>query len=537
MRLQVHTVEQQDSDITAFILGCNRLELLAQTVASFLETRDLPTKIVIVDDSAEPGVFEHLVEKYGHFADIVCFPENRGLWWAKDFMVSFCSTPYIFYVEEDWLFLKSGYLGASKKILEQYRDIGSIDLSWRTFEVEGIDAYDPELVDNLFFRKKPWQITENHLHWFCWVGSPNLKRRDDLLLLGRVEKYFNEWNVDRKFAGLGFKGVFLADRYVVHLGDHCSVMAKKRPHEHTTPESLFPAELKPNRSIPEFDYYGMDQVAYNIRGNVPRHRSNKRTFVTCLLDLDREAYDKRNFVDHYVRGVEKLVEMNVPLVIFVDSRYYFELMRITGGRPIEVIAIDPWIIQNRPYFPRLREICSSPEWQNQAEWMKTSIIRSPEYIGLTFHKMELMQHCVNHNLFRSETYYWLDSGICNSFNLRNLTEYNFDKLPNEKFFLTKFRYDVVTEMHGYAREGFQQLCGQIPEFVARATLFGGTKNAISAVYDQFNQLLERSLAAGYIGTEEAIFSGLLLTHPELFETRQMANGSISNYLESIRGST
>jgi len=175
-KLQIHTIEQPESDITAFVLSCNRLDLLDQTVQSFLQTRDVITRVVILDDSGVEGVFETLVERYGHLADVVCFPENRGLWWAKDFMVSFCFTKYIFYVEDDWLFLQTGYLEKSRAILEEHRTIGSIDLSWRTFEEEGFDAYDPELIDGAFFYKKPWQITPGHLHWFCWQGSPNLNR-------------------------------------------------------------------------------------------------------------------------------------------------------------------------------------------------------------------------------------------------------------------------------------------------------------------------------------------------------------------------
>ena len=158
-RLQVHTVDQPDCDITAFVLSCNRLHLLKQTIESFLLTKDLDTKLVIVDDSGLPEIFDKLLKLYGEYADIICFPENRGLWWAKDFMTSFCHTPYIFYVEDDWLFLNSGYLGKSKTILEKHRNIGLVDLSWRTFEDEGLDAYYPTLIDGEYYCKKPWKIS------------------------------------------------------------------------------------------------------------------------------------------------------------------------------------------------------------------------------------------------------------------------------------------------------------------------------------------------------------------------------------------
>ena len=63
-QLKVHTVDQPDSDITTFILSCNRLHLLEKTVDSYLRTVGVQTKTVILDDSGVPGVFEQLVAKY-----------------------------------------------------------------------------------------------------------------------------------------------------------------------------------------------------------------------------------------------------------------------------------------------------------------------------------------------------------------------------------------------------------------------------------------------------------------------------------------
>jgi hypothetical protein len=539
-KLQVHTIDQPESDITTFVISCNRLHLLRRTMDSFLATRDLVTKLVIVDDSGIPEVFDRLVADYGHLADIVCFPENRGLWWAKDFMTSFCHTPYIFYLEEDWLFLtqpddnRPGYLQRSKEILEKHRHIGSVDLSWRTFEEEGYDSYTPELVEDAYFYKRPWQISPSHLHWFCWHGSPNLKRREDLILLGRVEQFYTEWNVDRKFYSLGLRGVFLKDRYVLHLGDHESLMAHKRTREGDTPETLYPRELLPHRFFPALDYRAMDSMALALRTPDPMLRSHELVLVTGLLDINREVHDQRNFMEHYVSGLDKLLELNYPLVIFVDNRYYELLLARTGGKPIQVIPLDPQVIRQQPEFPRIAEICSRPEWQNQAAWMQHSIIRSPDYIGLTLFKLHCLIRCAQAKTFRARRFYWIDAGICKSFNIASIARCRLHEMP-EQFFMTRFPYRCETEMHGYACAGFQQLCGQIPDFVCRATLFGGTLDSINAVYPRYNEFLDQSLAAGFIGTEEAIFSGLALKHPELFQLVSMPNGDIKNYLNLLRG--
>jgi hypothetical protein len=532
-RLRVHTVDQPDCDITAFVLSCNRLELLDQTLASFLATRDLLTKVVIVDDSGQPEIFDTLVAKYGHYADVVCFPENRGLWWAKDFMVSFCSTKYIFYVEDDWLFLGTGYLSQSKAILESRRDVGTVDISWRTFEDEGFDSYEPELIDNLFYWKKPWRISASHHHWFIWHGSPNLKRREDLLLLGRVEKDFHEWNIDRKFYALGFRGVFLAGCYVRHLGDHCSVMQSKRANELTTPEMLYPPELQGNRTFPVFDYWQMDQLAETVRGDSPPLRSCKKAIVTCLVDIDREQVDNRQFDRHYLQGFKKLVELDVPIIAYVDRRYSDAVFHMAGGKPIKVIPYTPQFA-SLPYYRKLVEICQSEDWINQSAWMRNSVIGCPDYIALTLNKIRLVTDCVASNWFNAEEYYWLDSGICNSFAIPTLKAYDLSKLDGTKFFMSTFPYTPIAEVHGYAKAGYQQLCGQIPSKVCRATLFGGNKDSLNAVAAEFRTFLYRSLEAGYIGTEEAIFTGLALLKPELFHLVDMPSGDIKHYLEFLR---
>lgn len=532
-QLKVHTVAQPDSDITTFILSCNRLHLLEKTVDSYLRTVGMQTKTVILDDSGEPGVFEQLVARYGHFADVVCFPENRGLWWAKDFMVSYCFTTYIFYVEEDWLFLQEGYLQKSKEILEAHREIGSVDISWRTFEEEGIDAYEPALVEDKFYYKKPWQITENHLHWFIWQNSPNLRRRLDLILLGRIEEYYTEWNIDRKFCALGFRGCFLAGRYVRHIGDHESLMVNKRPREHATPETLFPEELKKNRIFPAFDYYAMDNYARQWRGDAPMHRSPERVLVTALIDIQREGVDGRNFAQHYIRSLQEILKQKLPTLIFCDPQYYDQVCAISGGQSSVVYVRSVHDLRGLPYYANVQQLMATDAWKNQAAWMRQSIVSSPDYVALTLYKLDLLKDAVQNRLFHGKHFYWIDAGICSSYGINNLLQYDLHKLPTDRIVLPSFPYVVEQEVHGYNRQGYIELCGQLPNRVGRATLFGGSAQNILSLWEEFNRYLNQSLERGYIGTEEAILTGLLMQRPDLFQEVQMPSGDINNYLRQL----
>ena len=521
-KLKIHTVEQPESDITTFVLSCDRLDVLDKTLSSFYDTKEYTTKMVIVDDSAKPGIFETLVERYGEDCDVICFPKNRSQWWAMDFMVSYCDTDYIFYLEDDWGFLKSGYLQKSKDILEKYRNIGVIDISRRTFEEQGIDSYHKEVIDG-FNYKKAWRITDYHLHWYGWVGSPNLKRRDDLILLGRVEKWHNEWNIDRKFLGLGFKAVFLEDQYVVHLGDHCSKMEGQRPDDGTTPENYYPAELKSDRTMPSFDYFSLD-THYRSPTDI--------TLVTAMVNIGR---DDRDFEAHYFNSLTAVLNSRHPIVMYTEEKYFERIREIRGNRPLSLIKFDTADIEQFVYYPGIQNIITDEKWLNQAEWLNGSVIKTSNYIPLTLLKNSLLTDASATNTFNSSYFYWIDTGICSSFNIvEPLDTYFFTKIPKYRFFITSFPYSTDSEIHGYNINKLKEYCGTFLNYVCRATLFGGTPEQIAEINRLFYTEVARSLENGAIGTEEAIYTILSIEYPQLFDRYKMASGDINHFLNTLR---
>lgn len=529
-KVKFHTVDQPDSDTTTFVLSCDRLDVLQKTLESFYSTRDYVTKMVIVDDSAKPGIFESLVEKFGDTCDVICFPRNRSQWWAMDFMVSYCDSDYIFYLEDDWELTQPGYLNKSKQILQKYREVGVVDISWRTFEWQGIDSYEKKLIDDTFFWKKPWKITDHHVAWHAWCGSPNLRRRDDLIMLGRVEKWHNEWNIDRKFTALGFKGVYLNGEYARHLGDDCSKMAGQRPDDTKVPYDFYPKELLANRRAPLINFREMDSI-YEYPADV--------TLVTMALDLNRHD---RNFEEHYIKGLDKLLSVRNPLVVYADKKYHDYIVRrrrelsiATSNNQIQVREIDLETLKDHRYYSRVQNIISTDSFKTQAQWIDGSVLVLPHYIPLTLIKNDYLQTIAGQNPFGSKRFYWIDAGFTNSFNVTEpIGTYNFLKITKDNFFLTSYKYNADTEIHGYDINKMTEMIGRRPEYVCRATLFGGTYNQIVNFNNKYFDYVEKSLANGVIGTEEAIFTIVEMKHPELVTRFAMNNGDIKNYLNVIR---
>lgn len=522
-KVKFHTVEQPDSDITCFVLSCNRLDVLDKTINSFLASKNYDVKMVIVDDSAEEGVFEILSEKYGSFSDIICFPKNRSQWWAMDFMVSYCDTDYIFYLEDDWELLKPGYLQQSKQILEKYRDIGTVDISWRTFEEQGYETYDKNLIDDCFYYKKVWRISDYHLSWYGWIGSPNLKRRDDLILLGRVEKWHNEWNIDRRFKALGLKAVYLNDRYTQHLGDDCSRMDGKRPNDGTSPEDYYPKELLLNRTWPKFDYFSLDKHW--------RH-PNEVTMVTAMLDIGR---GDRGFDEHYLNSISNVLKCRNPLIVYAEEKYHDWIKQQRGHLPIVIHPINKEILEKEPSFSRIQDIINTDEFQTRSDWIKNSALINPWYIPLTLYKMEMLVMSCNSNPFNSEKFYWIDAGVCSSYGINeHIDTFNFNKIPSDGFFVTSYPYFADKEIHGMDINVMSALLNEKPNYVCRATLFGGSFNSIAKYYQSFHFWLNRALDHGIIGTEESIFTMSGVFGSSNIHRFEMPNGDIKNFLNTIR---
>jgi hypothetical protein len=89
-------------------------------------------------------------------------------------------------------------------------------------------------------------------------GSPNLRRREDLVRFGRHEIMKTEWHSDRMFALMGLQYVFAKDAYVTHIGDGRSKMEGKRPtNEIVTPDDFNP--LKAFCRLPKIDWYFMER--------------------------------------------------------------------------------------------------------------------------------------------------------------------------------------------------------------------------------------------------------------------------------------
>src|ERR1700680_4876954 len=103
-------------DTTVVITSCQRYDLLARTLESFRKynTDEGIARILVVEDGN--GNPSDVCERFG--AELIRSEQRLGQVAAIDFAYSKVETPYIFHLEDDWEFYRSGFMERSRAILE-----------------------------------------------------------------------------------------------------------------------------------------------------------------------------------------------------------------------------------------------------------------------------------------------------------------------------------------------------------------------------------------------------------------------------------
>ena len=96
--------------LTVIFFSCRRLEILKESIWSFLNNNTYPiTEFIIVNDSADPEIWNQLEKTYKN-AYFVFNKENVGLMKSIDLGYAHIPTEYFFHCEDDWKLVRKTLL-------------------------------------------------------------------------------------------------------------------------------------------------------------------------------------------------------------------------------------------------------------------------------------------------------------------------------------------------------------------------------------------------------------------------------------------
>ena len=214
--------------VTVVCTSFNRPDLLDRTLHSFLYFNTYPiSEFIVQDDSGVIGCNDHLKEAYPNVQ--FRYNEKRiGQIRSIDAAYATVKTPYIFHMEEDWQFYRSGFIEASLDIL---KDRGNIICVWLRAENDTnghpLESATIRAGESTNYRVA---ITRHARVWHGFTFNPSLRRLSDwkehrgysrLATFVSAQPWFSESKIGQYYMRKGFKAaVICGEGFVKHIGDN-----------------------------------------------------------------------------------------------------------------------------------------------------------------------------------------------------------------------------------------------------------------------------------------------------------------------------
>ena len=212
-------------EVSLVITSCGRFDLLERTLDSFFKYNTYPIKkVIITEDSTEGNKLRKLTSKYKDQNFSLIINETRlGQLKSIDRAYKEVDTEYIFHCEDDWEFLKEGFIEKSMEVIEDNPKIAIVGLRPRE------DCTEIPLLDEPYFSPSGIEFFEIRDHVFTY--NPGLRRKDVCELFGSHEKLEGKlWEDElcRFYKERGYRMVSFSERYVEHIGHKRHVHFSKR---------------------------------------------------------------------------------------------------------------------------------------------------------------------------------------------------------------------------------------------------------------------------------------------------------------------
>ena len=159
--------------VSVCITSCGRLDLLAETLATF-QAYNTGGRYILSEDSTDAAVIAEVTRRYPDMR-VLSGPDRLGLMGSIDRLYAAAETPYIFHLEDDWVFDGPIDWQAAIALLAGNDTVANVS-------VRAFDEIKPKFrarSDALAFGGQQFHImrTNAHPEFFGWSSNPGLIRK------------------------------------------------------------------------------------------------------------------------------------------------------------------------------------------------------------------------------------------------------------------------------------------------------------------------------------------------------------------------
>ena len=250
-------------------------------------------------------------------------------------------------------------------------------------------------------------------------------------------------------------------------------------------------------------------------------------FVTMFYDINRSQWNNsafsRNFEIYFLR-FSMLLHNEIPLVVFIDDRYYERLRTIINRINVNQIFVyvvkinDTWLKQNTigwNYQHIEQQIMNTDEYKQRIASrpeLNTPETLYPEYNCLLHVKRDLISYVIHQNIVKVDYYGWIDFGyVGESHTYITPFQMNPVLLRNNH----TIHVMLVNPLTDRDRDAVYTLM-YAPERIQGGFYFGH-KHAHIAFMDQYYETVRKLYVLGVADDEQAVLVHAYFTDSSLFK--------------------
>jgi hypothetical protein len=198
------------------LTSCRRFDLLAVTLRSLLGHLDGPRAEVIVIEDSDRAEVADVVGAIDPAIRVIVNGTQLGQIPSIDKAYAAVTTDYVFHCEDDWEFLRTGFVAESFAILAHHADVSMVSLRAREELHPKIRNTPKTALDGLeYFLVDPRWHPERGGYSF----NPGLRRMADYRAIGPFEPIGGEEDISYRFKRQGFRLAYLEVPAVRHIGE------------------------------------------------------------------------------------------------------------------------------------------------------------------------------------------------------------------------------------------------------------------------------------------------------------------------------
>jgi glycosyltransferase family protein len=216
-------------EVSLVITSCGRFDLLKRTLDSFFEKNTYPIKeIIITEDSTERKKLKKLIAEYETGENkpnfnLIINEVREGQLKCIDKAYNEVKTEYVFHCEDDWVFLKGGFIEKSLSLLEENPYLLLV----------GLRAKEDFRED--FFKDKEYVAGNGETYYEVkdeiFTYNPGLRKKEVCDLFGsheRLKDQLYEMALSEFYKKKDYRTVYLKEKYVEHIGDKRHVHFRRK---------------------------------------------------------------------------------------------------------------------------------------------------------------------------------------------------------------------------------------------------------------------------------------------------------------------